>query len=240
MNSRITPWLMLIARPALFLATQAIFALGFSLTGSQRAWEEGANWWLLSVALADLACLFLLVRIFKAEGKSYWDIFRINRKTIKGDLLALVLMTAIVAPFATLPNIWLGQALFGNPEATLELIVRPLPLWAVYLAILSFSIAQGFTELPTYFGYSMPRLESQGLNRWLAIFIPGLMLGLQHIAAPLLFDVRFIAWRGLMFIPFALVTGFAIYWRPRVLPYFIVVHILMNMSFATMFLSMAY
>ncbi len=148
MNSRITPWLMLIARPALFLATQAIFALGFSLTGSQRAWEEGANWWLLSVALADLACLFLLVRIFKAEGKSYWDIFRINRKTIKGDLLALVLMTAIVAPFATLPNIWLGQALFGNPEATLELIVRPLPLWAVYLAILSFSIAQGFTELP--------------------------------------------------------------------------------------------
>jgi hypothetical protein len=231
---------MLIARPALFLATQAIFALGFFLAGSPLAWEEGANWWLITVALADLACFFLLVRIFKAEGNSYWDIFRIDRKTIKGDLLALVIMTALVAPFATLPNIWLGQAFFGNPEATLELIVRPLPLWAVYLAIFSFSIAQGFTELPTYFGYCMPRLEFQGLNRWLAIFIPGLMLGLQHIAAPLLFDVRFIAWRGLMFIPFALVTGFAIYWRPRVLPYFIVVHILMNMSFATMFLSMAY
>jgi hypothetical protein len=231
---------MLFARPALFLGAQVIFALGFFLAGFPNAWEEGANWWLLSVTLADLACLFLLVHAFKAEGKSYGDIFRIDRKTIKGDLMALMVMTVLVAPFATLPNIWLGRALFGNADATLEMIVRPLPLWVVYLAIISFSIAQGFTELPTYFGYIMPRLETQGLNRWLAIFIPSLMLGLQHFAAPLLFDVRFIAWRSLMFIPFALVTGMAIYWRPRVLPYFIVVHILMNMSFATMFLSMAY
>jgi len=86
----------------------------------------------------------------------------------------------------------------------------------------------------------MPHLAAQGLNKWLAIFIPGLMLGLQHIVAPLLFDVRFIVWRGLMFIPFALITGIALYWRPRILPYFIVVHILMNMGFAAMFLSMAY
>jgi len=231
---------MLFARPALFLGAQALFVLGFSLAGSSQAWEDGADWWLLSVALADLACLFLLIHVFKAEGKSYWDLFRINRATLKGDLLALVVVTILVAPFASLPNIWLGQVLFGNPEATLELIVRPLPFWAVYLAIFSFSIAQGFTELPTYFGYIMPRLESQGLNRWLAIFIPGLMLGLQHIAAPLLFDMRFIAWRSLMFIPFALVTGIALRWRPRILPYFIVVHILMNMGFAMMFLSIAY
>lgn len=240
MTSKRTPWLMLFARPALFLGVQAILALGFCLAGSPQAWEDGADWWLLTVALADLACLFLLIRIFKSEGKSYWDLFRIHRATLKGDLLTLVVVTIIVAPFASLPNIWLGQVLFGDSEATLELIVRPLPLWAVYLAIFAFSIAQGLTELPTYFGYIMPRLETQGLNRWLAIFIPGLMLGLQHIAAPLLFDARFIAWRGLMFIPFALITGIALYWRPRILPYFIVVHILINIGFAAMFLGMAY
>ncbi len=86
----------------------------------------------------------------------------------------------------------------------------------------------------------MPRFESQGLKKWLALSLPALMLGLQHIAAPLLFDMDFILWRGLMFIPFAFLVGLAFRWRPQLLPYFVVVHIIMNMSFAAMFLSAAY
>lgn len=240
MASKSTPWLMLAARPALFLATQVIFAFVFLLVGSSNAWDDGADWWLLSVALADLICLVLLVRIFKAEGQNYWDLFRINRPTLKGDLLAFVIVTIIMAPVASLPNTWLANAFFGDPQATFDLIVRPLPIWVVYAAILLFSIGQGITELPNYFGYIMPRLESQGLQKWLAVTIPALVLGLQHVFAPLLFDIRFIAWRGLMFIPFAFIVGISLHWRPRLLPYFIVVHILMDMSFAAMFLSTAF
>jgi hypothetical protein len=57
---------------------------------------------------------------------------------------------------------------------------------------------------------------------------------------PLLWDARFLTWRGLMFIPFALVTGLILRWRPALLPYFAVVHILMDASFAAMLLSSAY
>lgn len=240
MTSNTTPWHMLFVRTALFLVTQAFFALGFFLVGFTSAWEKAANWWPLTIALADLICLILLIRIFASEGKRYWDLFRINRSTLLGDLLALVGLTILVAPSSYFPNIWLGQALFGNSAATLELIVRPLPIWAIYSAILLFPVGQAITELPTYFGYITPRLEAQGLNQWLAISFPALALGLQHIAVPFLFDVRFIAWRGLMFIPFAFVTGLGLYWRPRLLPYFIVVHALMNMSFVAMFLNVAY
>jgi len=240
MPSNNTPWRMLFVRTALFLVTQAFFTFGFFLVGSSSAWEQGANWWPLTVALADLICLILLIRIFTAEGKRYWDLFCINRSTLLGDLLALIGLTILVATFSYFPNIWLGQALFGSSEATLDLIVRPLPVWAVYAAILLFPVGQGITELPTYFGYITPRLEAQGLNKWLAISFPALMLGLQHIAVPLLFYTRFIAWRGLMFIPFAFVTGLGLYWRPRLLPYFIVVHALMNIAFVAMFLNIAY
>jgi len=240
MTSNTTPWRMLFVRTALFLVTQAFFALGFFLVGFTSAWEEAANWWPLTIALADLICLILLIRIFASEGKRYWDLFRINRSTLLGDLLALVGLTILVAPSSYFPNIWLGQALFGNSAAMLDLIVRPMPIWAVYTAILLFPTLQGLTEVPTYFGYITPRLKAQGLNQWLAISFPALALGLQHIAVPFLFDVRFIAWRGLMFIPFAFVTGLGLYWRPRLLPYFIVVHALMNMSFVAMFLNVAY
>ena len=44
----------------------------------------------------------------------------------------------------------------------------------------------------------------------------------------------------LMYIPFALVVGFFFRWRPRLLPYFVIVQILMNMSFAMMFFRVAH
>lgn len=240
MKKRSTPWLLLFARSALFLAVQALFALGFWVAGSTTAWEDGANWWPISVAIADLLCLIVLIVIFRAEGRRYWDLFRIDRQHIKGDLLALLIVTVLAAPLSFLPNVWLGAAFFGRSDATLALIVRPLPLLAVYIAMVAFPLMQGLTEVGTYFGTIMPRLKAQGVRPWLAIGIPAVMLSLQHVFAPLLFDVRFIAWRGLMFLPFALMTGVAFSLRPRLLPYFAVIHTLMNVSFVAMFLSAAY
>ena len=60
------------------------------------------------------------------------------------------------------------------------------------------------------------------------------------MAVRLLFDLRFILWRGLMFIPFAFFAGIVLHWRPRLLPYMAMVHVLMDLSFAMMLLSAAY
>lgn len=239
-TSRTLLWLMLFARITLFAAFQALLALLLFLLGSSQAWESAANWWPLTVAAVDLVVLLLLIRLFAAEGRRFWDIFRVERATIKGDLLVMLGLVILAGPVSYLPNVWLGQALFGSPEATLELIVRPLPHWAVLLALVFFPIGQGLTELPTYFGYVMPRLQAQGMRRWLAVTLPALMLAFQHIAVPLLLDARFIAWRAFMFIPFAFLVGITLLWRPRLLPYLVVVHILMDLAFAIMFLNLAY
>ena len=235
-----TPWLMLISRIALFAGFQVLLALLLFLAGTAEAWDAAANWWPLTVAAVDVVSLLLLIRVFAVEGKRFWDMFRIEHANIKGDLLVLVLLIVLMGPVSYLPNVWLGQALFGDPEATLALIVRPLPYWAVFLSILLFPIGQGLTELPTYFGYVMPRLQAQGMRRWLAVSLPALMLALQHIAIPLLFDGRFMLWRALMFIPFAFLVGITLHWRPRLMPYMVVVHTLMDMAFAIMFLNAAY
>ena len=110
----------------------------------------------------------------------------------------------------------------------------------MYTFILIFPITQGLAELPTYFGYVMPRFESNGMRPWLAVMLPSLKLGFQHIAVPLLFDMRYILWRGLMYIPFAFFAGIVLHWRPRLLPYMVIVHVLMDMSFAALLLGAAY
>ena len=189
------PWVMLLARLGLFVGFQGLFAAIFWLAGSgetlKQAWEQGANWWMLVVTLTNLVCMFLLVRLFAANGENYWNIFRIERQNVGKDLLVMLGILVVTGPVAFLPNIFLGGWLFGDAQRTLDMILRPLPYWGVYLGAISFSVTQGLAELPTYFSYVMPQFKSQSMATWLAIGLPVLMLGLQHIGIPLLFDAAF-------------------------------------------------
>lgn len=233
-------WIMLIVRFSLFIGIQALFALVFLLTGPSTAWDSSANWWPFVVIIVNFICIALMIWLFRQEGKRFWDIFRIQREFLKNDLLALAGLMVLLGPVSYLPNIWLGGLLFGDPQRTLDLLIRPLPLWAVYASIILFPVTQGLAELATYFAYVMPRLESQGMRRWLAVTIPSLMLGFQHIGVPFLLNSSYLIWRGLMFIPFAFLAGIVMHWRPRLLPYLAIVHALLDMLFATMLLSVAY
>jgi hypothetical protein len=240
MTSKSTPWILLFGRTILFILVQSIFALGFFLVGSGTAWEDGAAWWPFDVTIANLICLATMIALFRAEGKNYWDIFRVRRETIGKDLLAMLGFLIVVGPIAYFPNIILASTLFDNPQTALDLLMRPLPFWAVYASILLFPVTQGLVEIPLYFSCVMPRLDARPFPDLRPLFLPALMLGLQHLAVPLIFDMRFILWRALMYLLFAFAVGLMMHWRPRLLPYIAVVHVLMDMSFAMMFLSVAY
>ncbi|MEP7356348.1 MAG: hypothetical protein ABI847_03860 [Anaerolineales bacterium] len=234
------PWLMLPARLILFAALQGLLAVGLWLAGSPPAWDSAAAWWPFGVTITNVVCVWLLVGRFRAEGRSFWALFRIRRQDVRSDLWALLGVLLIAGPVAFLPNILLANWLFGDAQIALNLLVRPLPLWAAIFGLVLFPITQGLAELPTYFGYAMPRLETNGVPRSLALALPAAMLALQHLALPLVFDLRFIAWRALMFLPFAVLVAIVLHWRPRLLPYLAVVHVLMDVSFAAMLLSVVY
>jgi hypothetical protein len=111
-----------------------------------------------------------------------------------------------------------------------------LPAWALVLSFL-FPLTIGFAELPTYFGYVMPRLASQLKNGWLAWLIASLALAAQHMFLPLILDGGFILWRLLMYLPFALFGGLLIKLRPTLLPYSMIVHALADVSAVLVYLT---
>jgi hypothetical protein len=223
------PWIMLFTRTLLFLGWQAVIALIYWLLGSSSAWTAAAAWWPLTATLTNIVCLFLLSKLFQREGRRYRDLLRIRRDTIKSDLLILFGLLIISGPISYLPNPVSAQWLFGSPEAPLALFVQPIPLFAAAILMVAFPITNGLAELPTYFGYVQPRLVPQ-IGRVAAVLITGLLLAFQHATLPLLFDARFIAWRLIMFVPFGLLVAVMLRWRPQLLPYMVVVHMLMDLS----------
>lgn len=224
-TSKRWPWLLLPGRLILFALFQAIFAAGYAAVGQSNAWDASAAWWPATVTLTNLVCLFLLARLYRAEGKRYWDIFRIERSTWKSDVLPLLATLLIAGPISMLPNSLLASALFEDPNAPMRLFLAPLPAVGVGVALLLFPITQGLVELPYYFRYIMPRLET---NPWLAWVLASFFLGIQHLAVPLRWNAPFLLWRGLMFLPFAFLVGAVLKWRPRLLPYLAAVHVLID------------
>jgi len=170
------------------------------------------------------------------EGKRYLDILRFSRQTIKTDLLWFFGSGIFGLPIAAAPMNFLGAAIFGDRMIPIHLMFRPLPSWALVVGLL-FPITSAFAELPTYFGYAMPRLFN-GKSAWLAYFVAAVFLSLQHCFLPLIPDWGFVLWRALMYLPFALYAGLMVKLRPNLLPYFAIVHALMDVSVLTVYLTL--
>ncbi|MEW6178883.1 MAG: hypothetical protein AB1522_03035 [Chloroflexota bacterium] len=222
------PWFMLFARFFLFAIVQGLIAFVFFLAGNSDPWNEAARWWLFSVITTNLITIALLVRLFQAEGKRYLDIFHFERETVWKDLALAFVAFLLAAPIGAVPGNFLAGLLFGAAETPAAMMFQPLPQWAILIGLL-FPLTIAFAELPTYFGYVMPRLEQQMGKSWPALALAAAGLSLQHVALPLIFDWRFILWRAFMFLPFAVYLALILKFRPRLLPYLAVCHFLIDL-----------
>jgi len=235
-KTKLWPWIILFSRIVLFFLIQGLFALVFYFLNQTEPWSMAANYWPYVVILTNIICIYLLIQLYKKEKKNYWNVFKIDRSFLKKDILTVLGFLVIIAPISFLPNIFLARYLLGDIESAMNLLLRPMPLWPAIFAAIIFPITQGMVEIAAYFSYVMPRLQKQGLPLWISLGLPSLILGLQHIAVPFLMNIDFILWRGLMYIPFAFFIGIVMKWRPRLLPYLAIIHILMNLSFGAMLL----
>ena len=231
---KVWPWLILVSRSILFAGFQGLIALVLSSYGTDDLWAESAKWWVIAIVLSDLVGLGLLIYLYRRSGQRFWAVFHIQKQFIKQDGWIMLGFLAAAGVLGMLPNILSAVWLFGDPQAGLEILVQPLPAWAVIFALFSFPILQGIVEIPTYMLYTQPRLEAQGVKPWISVLLTGFFLSAQHVFAPFLPDARFIIYRFIMFLPFAFFVALVVRWRPRLMPYIAVIHALMDLSVAVM------
>jgi hypothetical protein len=217
-----------------FAAFQFLIAGILAVAGNAQPWAASAAWWPITAALTSLAGLFFLIWLFRREGARFFDLYRFERQSWRTDALLTLGVLVLSGPVSYLPGPLVGNWLWGDVALAYNLFFSPLPLWALIISLVAFPLLIALTELPTYFGYIMPRLEALTGNRWLAVLVPVLVLAAQHATLPLIMDWRFILWRALMFLPFALLVGGVLSWRPRLLPYFLIAHGLMDLMTVVM------
>ncbi len=221
-------------RISLFALMQGFVALIFVLQQHPQSWDASIRWWPLSAALANVVCLAVLTSLRHRQGQVLVDLYRVEKHAIRRDALISIGLMVIGTPLAIVPNVMLGNWLFGDVARTGDFLLRPLPAWGLIIAALVFPLTNALSELPTYFAYAMPRIERISGRPWLALALPAFFLAAQHITLPLVFDARFILWRLGMFMPFAFFIAFCLRRRPSILPYFMLLHGLMDLQLILM------
>lgn len=119
-----------------FALFQALIALIFFCIGVEKAWYQAEGWWIISGLITNILTFLVLVKLFKNEGKSYFENLRPQRKTWVRDLMLALVLMIIGAPLAMFPNTFLAKILFESEEVTTQLFFRPLPYWVIYSGII--------------------------------------------------------------------------------------------------------
>lgn len=219
---------------SLLMRTILFFVFGFTITGifelagHEQPFQTAIIWWPFQGIMANMVTFFFLRYWFRTEGERFWDLFRVKKGEGIQHLKQVGLLLLIGIVLGALPLYLFSYLLLGTlvPPDTL---FQAMPLWAAAISLVIFPLTNALVETPTYIGYSFSRIKQKLGSVWMAAVFAGLALALQHIAMPIMFDVNFMLWRFLSFIPLAIALGF-IYNRTNKLLPIIIVHFIMDLQ----------
>ncbi len=221
--------ILLASRTVSFLIFQLAAAGIFFLRGAVNPMDMSVAYWPYSAVFGSVVSYILLISAMRKEKKSVLSFYKFDKKTIGIDILVVAGAFVVMGPLTFFPNIWLGTLLFGDSALTMDMLFRPLPSMIAIAAALVFPLTVGVSEIPVYYGYTLPRLKARTGFVW-ALILSVTFHALQHSALPFIPDWRFIVWRFGMFLPLAFAMALLVYWRPRLMPYIVICHILMDLS----------
>lgn len=202
------------------------------LMPKENAFELSGFYWATHISIVNFILLIMMVFIFKKSNRQYFDFLKYFNK--KHTLYFLKILIPLVIA-AMLPNILLSILIYQDPQIGTTFLLGDIPLLFIILNITLVPLLQGIVELPFYFYFIMPELEKKSNKTWIYIGLPVLFLSIQHAFMPLRFDIIYMIYRSLMFLPFAVFIGILLHKKPSLLPYLVILHILMNASLFMMY-----
>ena len=171
--------MLLFSRLFLFAFFQALIALLL------LSWTDSVKYWLLTATLANIVSIILLKIQLKKEGIRYFTLFQFSKKHLRKDLLIFLMLAFISLPVILVPSLLLSQLLWGNTFYYHKVLFQPIPMSIIYLLLLALPVTNALAEIPTYFGYIMPRLKNSTRLNWAALLLPVIFLSIQNCSLPL-------------------------------------------------------
>lgn len=202
------PFLLPLFRNVLFITSALIVT---AVTGQTLV--QASRWWSVICTVCNLITVAVLLLLCKRENRRFMDL--IGDRKGKSKVLTVAIIVIVMLVLGMGGMVAFGLLLFGQVPSNL---LTPLPIWVAAVNVVLLPATVIFAEMPLYYGYCVPAIEEATRNKYLAVLYPVFFYALQHSFMPLLWDVRFMVFRFLSFLPLMLFLGVWYYKKRNLVP----------------------
>lgn len=173
-----------------------IFVIGSFIIGKQ--FDEISNIWSIVASVVNIVTILLLIMVSKKSG-GYAKLINYEKGKTTPKQVVLIIFLIV---FVGMGGMYLaGFVCYGVIPYAAPMMIAPIPLWLAILNVLVLPVTTALAEDGLYLGCGVNNIK----NKYTAILIPAFFFALQHSFIPTLFDVRYIVYRFLSFLPLTII-----------------------------------
>lgn len=174
--------------------------------------DDISNWWSIVASIVNIITIVMLFFIAKKNRSSYWELINYQKGKTKAKQIVgvsvLILVIGMAGMYAA------GFICYGIIPYAAPMMIAPIPVWLAIINVAILPITTAFAEDGLYLGCGVNQIQ----NKLLAITVPAFFFALQHSFIPTLFDVKYIIYRFISFLPLTLILCWYYYKGRNPLP----------------------
>lgn len=198
-----------------------IFIIGAFIT--KQKIEDISNWWSIAASIVNIIVLLILYFIARKNESSYWELINYQKGKTKAKQITgisfLILVIGITGMYIA------GYFCYGIIPYAAPMMIAPIPVWLAVINVVILPVTTALAEDGLYLGCGVNQIQ----NKFLAITIPAFFFALQHSFIPTLFDLKYIIYRFVSFLPLTLILCWYYYKKRNPLP-IMVGHAIIDMA----------
>ncbi|NLT10601.1 MAG: CPBP family intramembrane metalloprotease [Ruminococcus sp.] len=164
-----------------------------------------SNWWSVAASSVNIILILFLVLVSRKAGSNYCELINLKRGSASIKKIAAIAAAFIVVGMA---GMYLaGFICYGKLPYMSPMLIAPIPVGLAAVNFIILPVSTALAEEGLYLGCGVERFR----NKYAAILIPAFFFALQHSFIPTLFDMKYVVYRFLSFLPLTL----AICWYYR-------------------------
>ncbi len=177
-----------------------IFILIFVIISilSKQKLDNISNWWSIIASIVNIITIIILVYLSKKEKSNYWNLM--NYQKGKTSIKQIIGISILILIIGMAGMYFAGYLCYGIIPYAPPMMIAPIPIFLAIINVFILPVTTAFAEDGLYLGCGVNQIK----NKFLAIVIPAFFFALQHCFIPTIFDIQYIIYRFLSFLPLTL------------------------------------
>ena len=186
-----------------------IFIIASLITGKEL--DEISYIWSIVASVVNLVTILLLVILTNKNG-GYAKLINYSKGKTKPKQIVKMIFLVILIGMGGM--YFAGFICYGVIPYAAPMMIAPIPLWLAIINVPLLPLSTALAEDGLYLGCGVNQIK----NKYAAVLVPAIFFALQHSFIPALFDLRYIIYRFLSFLPLTIILCRNYYKKRNPLP----------------------